>query len=72
MDKETQRLLSLALYYVEASLEDMKWVWFSTKTELDSFNMDTNGTPSFETEEELEKYLATMQDYVNELKGVVK
>ena len=66
MDKETQRLLSRALYYVEASLEDMKWVWFNTKTELTSFNMDTNGTPSFETEEELEQYLATMQDYVQQ------
>jgi hypothetical protein len=70
MDKETQRLLSLALYYVEASLEDMKWQY--PNTGLDSFNMGTNGTQSFDTTEELEQYLATMQDYVNELKGVVK
>lgn len=70
MDKETQRLLSLALYYVEASLKDMKWQY--PNMELDSFNISTNGTQSFDTTEELEQYLATMQDYVNELKGVVK
>jgi len=70
MDKETQRLLSLALYYVEASLEDMQYQW--SGTDLDFFNMSTAGTSCFDSEEELEQYLETMQDYVNELKGVVK
>jgi len=70
MEKETQRLLSLALYYVEASLKDMQYK--SSGEDIVSFNMDTNGTPCFDSKEELSEYLDTMQDYVNELKGVVK
>lgn len=65
MDKAT---LERALFYIEASLEDMQWVWFGTKTELMSFNMDTNGTQSFDTEEELESYLSDMQDFVGEFR----
>lgn len=70
MEKETQRLLSLALYYVEASLKDMQYQ--ASMQDVESFNMDTNGTPCFDSDEELSSYLDTMQDYVNELKGVVK
>ena len=70
MEKETQRLLSLALYYVEASLKDMQYQ--ASMQDVESFNMDTNGTPCFDSDEELSRYLDTMQDYVNELKGVVK
>jgi len=70
MEKETQRLLSLALYYVEASLKDMQYQ--ASMQDVESFNMDTNGTPCFDSDEELSEYLDTMQDYVNELKGVVK
>ena len=70
MEKETQRLLSLALYYVEASLKDMQYQ--ASMQDVESFNMDTDGTPCFDSDEELSKYLDTMRDYVNELKGVVK
>jgi hypothetical protein len=70
MEKETQRLLSLALYYVEASLKDMQYQ--ASMQDVESFNMDTDGTPCFDSDEELSRYLDTMQDYVNELKGVVK
>ena len=69
MDKETQRLLSLALYYTEASLEDMKW--HRSITDLDGINGVTNGTKCFDTEEEFEEYMAAKKDYVNELKGVL-
>ena len=70
MEKETQRLLSLALYYVEASLKDMQYQ--ASMQDVESFNMDTDGTPCFDSDEELSRYLDTMRDYVNELKGVVK
>jgi hypothetical protein len=70
MEKETQRLLSLALYYVEASLKDMQYQ--ASMQDIESFNMDTDGTPCFDSDEELSRYLDTMRDYVNELKGVVK
>jgi len=70
MDKETQRLLSLALYYVEASLRDMQYQ--ATVNDLEGFNMNTDGTPSFDSDEDLAKYFDAMEDYVNELKGVVK
>jgi len=70
MEKETQRLLSLALYYVEASLKDMQYQ--ASMQDVESFNMDTDGTPCFESDAELSKYLDDMRDYVNELKGVVK
>jgi len=70
MEKETQRLLSLALYYVEASLKDMQYQ--ASMQDVESFNMDTDGTPCFDSDEELSNYLDTMRDYVNELKGVVK
>lgn len=65
MDKTT---LERALHYCEASLEDMRWHWFGTKTDLMSFNMDTNGTKSFDTEEELESYLSDMQNFVSEFR----
>ena len=70
MEKETQRLLSLALYYVEASLKDMQYQW--SGTDLDFFNMSTAGTACFDSEEELEAYLAEMQDCVNRLKEVLE
>ena len=70
MDKETKRLLSLSLYYVEASLRDMQYQ--ATVNDLEGFNMNTNGTPSFDSDEDLAQYFDTMEDYVNELKGVVK
>ena len=70
MEKETQRLLSLALYYVEASLKDMQYQ--ASMQDVESFNMDTDGTPCFDSDAELSKYLDDMRDYVNELKGVVK
>lgn len=69
MDKA---MLERALHYCEASLEDMQWVWFGTKTELMSFNMDTNGTKSFDTEEELESYLSDMQDFVREFRRKIE
>ena len=70
MEKETQRLLSLALHYVEASLKDMQYQ--ASMQDVESFNMDTDGTPCFDSDAELSNYLDTMRDYVNELKGVVK
>lgn len=69
MDKETRRLLMLALYYTETSLEDMKW--HRSITDLDGINAVTNGTPCFDTEEEFEEYMADKKDYVDELKGVL-
>jgi len=70
MEKETQRLLSLALYYVEASLKDMQYQ--ASMQDVESFNMDTDGTPCFESDAELSKYLDDMRDYVNRLKEVLK
>lgn len=70
MNTEAQRLLSRALYYVEAALEDMKWEW--SGNDLDFFNMGTSGTKCFDTEEELEQYLADMEKFVNELKEVLE
>ena len=70
MEKETQRLLSLALYYVEASLKDMQYQ--ASMQDVESFNMDTDGTPCFDSDEELSKYLDDMRDYVNRLKEVLK
>ena len=69
MDKETRRLLMLALYYTEASLEDMKW--HRSITDLDGINGVTNGTKCFDTEEEFEEYMADKKDYVDELKAVL-
>ena len=70
MDIKTWRLLSQALYYVEASLKDMQYQ--ASMQDVESFNMDTNGTPSFDSDEELSYYLDDMQNYVNELKEVLK
>ena len=70
MEKETQRLLTRALYYTEASLKDMRWK--SSNEDIQGFNMDTNGTPCFESKEELAEYLSEMENYVNKLKEIVK
>lgn len=70
MDKETQRLLSLALYYLEASLKDMQYQ--ASLQDVESFNMDTAGTPSFDSEEERSQYLANMHSFVNDLRTLVR
>ncbi len=70
MNKETRRLLMLALYYTDTSLDDMKW--HRRITDLDGINMVTNGTPCFETEEDYEEYMADKEKYVDELKAVLK
>ena len=70
MDIKTWRLLSQALYYVEASLKDMQYQ--ASMQDVESFNMDTDGTPCFDSDEELSYYLDDMRDYVNELKEVLK
>mgnify|MGYP003117363160 CR=1 FL=1 len=69
MDKKIRRLLTLALYYTEASLKDMKW--HRSITDLDGINGVTNGTRCFDTEEEFEEYMADKKDYVDELKGLL-
>lgn len=69
MNTETRRLLMLALYYTEASLDDMKW--HRSITDLDGINGVTNGTRCFDTEEEFEEYMADKKDYVDELKNVL-
>lgn len=69
MNTETRRLLMLALYYTEASLEDMKW--HRSIADLDGINGVTNGTRCFDTEEEFEEYMADKKDYVDELKNVL-
>ena len=69
MDTETRRLLIIALYYTEASLEDMKW--HRSITDLDGINTVTNGTKCFDTEEEFEEYMADKKNYVDELKAVL-
>lgn len=69
MNKETRRLLLLALYYTYTSLEDMKW--HRRITDLDGINAVTNGTKCFDTEEEFEEYVADKEKYVDELKGAL-
>ena len=69
MDSETKTLLECALYYTNASLKDMRWK--SSNEDIQGFNMDTNGTPCFESKEELAEYLSEMEAFVNQLKEVV-
>ena len=68
MDSETKTktLLERALYYTNASLEDMRWK--SSNEDIQGFNMDTNCTPCFESKEELAEYLSEMEAFVNQLR----
>jgi hypothetical protein len=69
MDSETKTLFERALYYTNAALKDMQWK--SSNEDIQGFNMDTNGTPCFESKEELAEYLSEMEGFVNELKEVI-
>ena len=62
MDTETRRLLTLSLKYSESLLGDMHW-------QLQIFE---SGMDGFDTKEEMQKYASDLQDFVNELKGVLK
>jgi len=66
MNDEVKHLLGRALYYTEASLKDMQWK--SSNEDIQGFNMDTNGTPCFESKEELAEYFSEMELFINQLK----
>lgn len=66
MNEEVKHLLGLALYYTNAALRDMEYK--SSNEDIVSFNMDTNGTPCFDSKEELAQYLSEMEDFVNQLR----
>ena len=69
MNSETKTLFDRALYYTYAALKDMQYQ--ASMESLDGFNMNTNGTPCFESDEELAKYLSEMEGFVKELKEMV-
>lgn len=70
MDSETKTLFERALYYTYAALKDLQYQ--ASMESLNGFNMNTNGTPSFESDEELAKYLSEMEAFVNQLKEIVR
>tara|TARA_R100000951_G_scaffold116383_2_gene127955 strand:+ start:7556 stop:7777 length:222 start_codon:yes stop_codon:yes gene_type:complete len=70
MDTTTQRTLAHALYYLEASLKDMHYQ--ASLQDVESFNMDTAGTPSFDSEAERSQYLANMHSFVNDFRALVR
>jgi len=69
MNEEAKHLLGRALYYINAALRDMEYK--SSNEDIVSFNMDTNGTPCFESKEELAEYLSEMENFLNQLKEIV-
>jgi hypothetical protein len=70
MDTATKRTMAHALYYLEASLKDLHYQ--ASLQDVESFNIDTAGTPSFDSEEERSQYLANMHSFVNDLRALVR
>ena len=66
MNDEVKHLLGRALYYTNAALRDMQYQ--ASMESLDGFNMNTDGTPCFESDEELAQYLSEMELFVNQMK----
>lgn len=69
MSPEAKSLFERALYYTYAALKDMQYQ--ASMESLEGFNMNTNGTPSFESDEELAKYLSEMEGFVDQLREMV-
>ena len=69
MDTKTKRVLSNALYYVEASMKDLQWQWNTMN--LEGFNINTSGTPSFDNDDEVDQYLEGMAFFVDHLKEMI-
>lgn len=62
MDIETQRLLTLSLKYSEALSDDMHW----------RVQIFESGVDGFDTKEQMQKYASDLQDFVNELREILK
>lgn len=66
MDKAT---LERALHYCEASLKDLQWQWSTMN--LEGFNMNTSGTQSFDSADDVDHYLEGMAYFVDHLKEML-
>ena len=66
IDKAT---LERALYYCEASLKDLQWQWNTMN--LEGFNINTSGTQSFDSADDVDHYLEGMAFFVDHLKEMV-
>ena len=66
MDTKT---LERALFYCEASLKDLQWQWNTMN--LEGFNINTAGTQSFDSDDEVDRYLEGMAFFVDHLKEML-
>lgn len=58
----TRRLLTLSLHYSEALLDDMHW-------RVQIFESDMGG---FDTKEEMQEYISYLQNFVTQLREILK
>jgi len=71
INSENKEILSTALAYLKAALKDLEWEASLQGWAPEEFNHHTNGTPSFDSSEELKDYLYEMKEFIDQFDDFV-